>query len=149
LHRPTSFSRTWSPVRLPGTFQGSVPGRPDSVVGTTLRELLTETDAPVPVWPHPTGDTRGIALGPVHPAIPNAALRNDQLYERLALVEALGGGRRSHPPTRSRRAPAAGSSYGESLSIALLEEAAASISPIRTDGNGGGTKPLHHLTSCI
>jgi hypothetical protein len=74
---------------FPARFRGESRGVPTAWAAPPLRELLTETEAPVPVWPHPTGDTRGIALEPVHPAVPAAALRNDRLYERLALVDAL------------------------------------------------------------
>jgi hypothetical protein len=45
-----------------------------------------------PVWPHPTGETRGIALEPLHPIVPDAALRDPALWERLALVDALRAG---------------------------------------------------------
>ena len=77
---------------FPARFKGESRGVPTAWAAPPLRELLTATDAPPPVWPHPTGDTRGIALEPFHPAVPNAALRNNQLYERLALVDALRAG---------------------------------------------------------
>lgn len=45
-----------------------------------------------PVWPHPTGATRGIAFEPLHAIVPDAALRDEELWGRLALVDALRGG---------------------------------------------------------
>jgi hypothetical protein len=56
-----------------------------------LAEKLAEDNLP-PVWPHPTGDRRGIALEPLHPVVPGLALRNEQLWERLALVDAIRAG---------------------------------------------------------
>jgi hypothetical protein len=56
--------------------------------------LVTElaADALPPVWPHPTGDRRGIALKPLHPVVPELALRDERLWERLALVDAIRAG---------------------------------------------------------
>lgn len=45
-----------------------------------------------PVWPHPTGKTRGITLEPLHPIVPEAALHDQALWELLALVDALRAG---------------------------------------------------------
>jgi hypothetical protein len=59
--------------------------------GPLAAQLARAPDLP-PVWPHPTGDTRGIALEPLHPIVPEAALRDHALWERLALVDALRAG---------------------------------------------------------
>ena len=56
-----------------------------------VQELARVPELP-PVWPHPTGQTRGIALEPLHPIVPDAALRDPELWERLALVDALRAG---------------------------------------------------------
>jgi hypothetical protein len=45
-----------------------------------------------PVWPHATGKSRGIALEPLHPVVPQLALRDGALHERLALVDAIRAG---------------------------------------------------------
>jgi DNA-binding transcriptional MocR family regulator len=42
-----------------------------------------------PVWPDPHGDVRGLALRPLHPAVPEAARRDPALGGSLALVDAL------------------------------------------------------------
>lgn len=42
-----------------------------------------------PVWPSAGGDTRGQALYPLYPSVPLAASRDPQLYELLALVDAI------------------------------------------------------------
>jgi hypothetical protein len=56
--------------------------------------LVTELadDGLPPVWPHPAGDRRGIALEPLHPVVPELALRDERLWERFALVDAIRAG---------------------------------------------------------
>jgi hypothetical protein len=46
-----------------------------------------------PVWPHPQGSQRGISLEPLYKTVPAAALRDERLYEFLALIDALREGR--------------------------------------------------------
>ena len=53
-----------------------------------MRQLAPSADPP-PVWPHAEGSARGIALIPLYPSAPAAALRNAVLYENLALFDAL------------------------------------------------------------
>lgn len=45
------------------------------------------------VWPHAEGAVRGIGLRPLHPSVPYAAMQDGQLYEMLALFDALRAGR--------------------------------------------------------
>lgn len=45
-----------------------------------------------PVWPDARGRSRGLALHPLHEAVPDAARRDPELGERLALVDALRAG---------------------------------------------------------
>ena len=52
------------------------------------REISHSGNNP-PVWPDAHGKVRGIALEPLHHAVPNAAGRDKQLGESLALVDAL------------------------------------------------------------
>jgi len=56
--------------------------------------LLSEIadDGLPPVWPHPSGPRRGIALEPLHPTVPELALSDDELGQRLALVDAIRAG---------------------------------------------------------
>ena len=44
------------------------------------------------MWPHPKGNTRGVALYPLYPSVPGAAAKNGALYELLALFDALRAG---------------------------------------------------------
>lgn len=45
------------------------------------------------VWPDPEGAARGEGISPLYESAPKAARRDAQLYEVLALVDALRGGR--------------------------------------------------------
>lgn len=57
-----------------------------------LAERLAPSGELPPVWPHPDGEVRGIALEPLHAIAPQAALGDAGLWERLALVDALRAG---------------------------------------------------------
>lgn len=46
-----------------------------------------------PVWPHPQGTASGNVLLPLYPKLPEAALADPELYELLALFDALRIGR--------------------------------------------------------
>jgi biotin operon repressor len=46
-----------------------------------------------PVWPDPKGSVRGTEFAPIYRAAPRAALGDQALYELLALVDAIRGGR--------------------------------------------------------
>lgn len=67
-------------------------GVPTAWAAMPLAPQLAATSELPPVWPHPTGETRGIALEPLHPIVPEAALHDQALWERLALVDALRAG---------------------------------------------------------
>ena len=59
-----------------------------------LRDMLVApaNDVP-PVWADPDGDTRGEIWSPLYPSVPTAARNHPGLYELLALVDAIRGGR--------------------------------------------------------
>ncbi len=46
-----------------------------------------------PVWPDPAGEVRGESFLPLHKAVPVAVKQDSSLYELLALVDAIRGGR--------------------------------------------------------
>ena len=56
-------------------------------------QFLSSKDELVPVWPDPKGAVRGVALRPLYKSVPMAAKRDKRLYEYLALVDAIRGGR--------------------------------------------------------
>lgn len=45
------------------------------------------------VWPHARGTERGQSILPLYPSVPEAALKDEALYELLTLVDALRVGR--------------------------------------------------------
>lgn len=73
---------------------GLTRGMPTAHGAPPLRARLLASDSEVgPVWPDPAGEARGEAWAPLYPAVPQAARRDPALYEALALVDAVRGGR--------------------------------------------------------
>lgn len=58
-----------------------------------LNKVIVGSSDPPPVWPYVEGNVRGYALTPLYPSVPQAALRDSNLYELLALVDAIRDGR--------------------------------------------------------
>ena len=80
-------------------LQRTFPARPGGVaMGVpTGAAKLSESGFPVPelapwVWPHGAGQTRGLALEPLYSSAPDAALRDPELYELLALADLIRAG---------------------------------------------------------
>jgi len=68
-------------------------GIPTAHAASPLKEEILPSSEPPPVWPHPEGTERGLALDPLYPSAPSAALADPALYELLALLDALRIGR--------------------------------------------------------
>jgi hypothetical protein len=70
-------------------------GMPTSYAAPPLSEHIQREEAKdlPPVWPDPEGKVRGYALEPLFRNVPYAARQDQQLYELLALVDALREGR--------------------------------------------------------
>lgn len=66
-----------------------VRGMPTAYAAPDLREELALGDQLVPVWPKATGGTRGTALYPLYPSVPQAAERDPALYRALSLFDAI------------------------------------------------------------
>lgn len=47
----------------------------------------------LPIWECPGGKTYGLVFEPIYPTVPQAADGNQGLYDRLALIDMLRGGR--------------------------------------------------------
>ncbi len=77
---------------FPPEWRGVTRGVPTSYAAPPLKARFAESDLP-PVWPHPQGTARGEGLAPLYRSAPAAALRDPQLYEWLALVDAVRAGR--------------------------------------------------------
>ncbi len=78
---------------FPAERGGMSRGVPTSYAAEPLSQLISPGSEPIPVWPYAEGKSRGIALTPLYKSVPAAALRDPQLYEQLALVDALRDGR--------------------------------------------------------
>lgn len=74
---------------FPAARGGMVGGVPTAYAVAPLNALIAPSADPPPVWPHAEGNARGLALVPLYPSAPAAALRNPALYENLALFDAL------------------------------------------------------------
>ena len=77
---------------FPPQRSGVTRGLVTSYAAPPLRDSFSVGDLP-PVWPHPHGTTRGEGLAPLYRSAPDAALRNPELHEWLALVDAVRAGR--------------------------------------------------------
>lgn len=68
-----------------------VRGIPTSHSAAPLNKDIQSTEEYV--WPYGKGTVRGHSIIPLYPTVPEAALKDPQLYELLALVDALRVGR--------------------------------------------------------
>lgn len=64
-------------------------GVPTAHGALPLSEMLVTSIDPVPVWPHPKGSVKGPGVLPLYEKLPMAALEDQDLYEFLALFDAL------------------------------------------------------------
>ncbi len=67
-------------------------GVPTAHGAAPLNARIAPSDDPVPVWPHADGTVRGLAMAPLFPSVPDAALRDDALHVVLALFDAVRSG---------------------------------------------------------
>lgn len=74
---------------FPAQWESEVPGIPTSWAAEPLKAELAASEGLPPVWPYYKGTVRGLGLQPLHPIVPEAALGDPELSERLALVDAL------------------------------------------------------------
>ncbi len=78
---------------FPAEHSDVTRGVPTSYAAEPLKSELAMSNELPPVWPWPEGDTRGVGLEPLYRKVPQAALRDSELYELLALVDAIRDGR--------------------------------------------------------
>lgn len=74
---------------FPPQLSGETRGMPTAWAAPPLMEKLAPQHDLPPVWPDAQGERRGIALAPLHPAVPELARRDPDLGERLALIDAI------------------------------------------------------------
>ena len=72
---------------------GLTRGIPTSYAVRPLKELFIQSDEPPPVWPDPEGLVRGYEFSPLYSSVPKACKADPELYELLALVDAIRDGR--------------------------------------------------------
>jgi len=70
---------------------GITRGMPTASAAEPLSRKMTQAE-PVPVWPFEQGSKRGYAFLPLYKKAPQAALKDPELYQLLALVDALRDG---------------------------------------------------------
>ena len=68
-------------------------GMPTAHSAPPLKARIPPNASPPLVWADPEGDTRGQEFRPLYKTAPAAARRDTALYEVLALVDAIRGGR--------------------------------------------------------
>jgi hypothetical protein len=78
---------------FPAQRGGITRGLPTAHAAPPLKNLVAAGGDPIPVWPDPEGEVRGEELRPLYKSVPGAARRDPALYELLALVDAVRGGR--------------------------------------------------------
>ena len=77
---------------FPATRGSLTRGLPTGYAAAPLKDVITAGTDPLPVWPHKNGTVRGVTFYPLYPSVPEAAGRNPELYELLALFDAVRGG---------------------------------------------------------
>jgi hypothetical protein len=85
----TEFLLHGARYAFPAATGAMVGGVPTAYAAPPLNALIAPSADPSPVWPHAEGSIRGVALMPLYPSAPGAALRSPALYENLALFDAL------------------------------------------------------------
>lgn len=70
-----------------------VRGVPTGYAAPPLNKEIVKSEDYPPVWPYAEGKTRGYSLEPLYKTVPKAALVDQQLYELLALLDAIREGR--------------------------------------------------------
>jgi len=68
-------------------------GMPTAHAAEPLLSHFMPNNEPPPVWPDPEGEVRGESFSPLYKSAPYAAKRDSELYQLLALVDAIRGGR--------------------------------------------------------
>lgn len=78
---------------IPAELGSSQTGMPTAWAARPLNQRISSDDSDRPVWPLPGGEGFGPSLIPLHDSVPLAAQRDAELYELLALIDAMRAGR--------------------------------------------------------
>jgi hypothetical protein len=74
--------------------KGSITlGFPTGYAAAPLNQFINTGDDPPPVWPSSEGPVRGLGFSPLYKSVPGAIRNDPELYELLALLDAIRDGR--------------------------------------------------------
>ena len=68
-------------------------GMPTAYAAPPLSKRIVQSKEPPPVWPDKDSKVRGYSFAPLYKTVPQAARKDQELYELLALVDAVRDGR--------------------------------------------------------
>jgi hypothetical protein len=77
---------------FPAVWGSLTRGVPTGYAAAPLNRIIAPSSDPGPVWPYAEGASRGLSLTPLYPTVPEAALRDERLYELLSLFDAIRAG---------------------------------------------------------
>ena len=78
---------------FPAVFGPLARGVATSIFTSPLSAYFEQGAESLPVvWPHETGEVRGMTLCPLYPSVPLACLKDKRLHQVLALIDALRAG---------------------------------------------------------
>ena len=87
-----SFVIFGAPYAYPAVRGEMTIGFPTAHGAAPLKDVMAPSNELPPVWPHPQGIARGPALLPLYESLPLAARDDPELYELLAIFDALRAG---------------------------------------------------------
>lgn len=64
-------------------------GMPTGIGAPSLKDQFARSESDTPVWPDFAGHARGPSLQPLYPSVPAAAAMDSDLYDALALIDAI------------------------------------------------------------
>lgn len=68
-------------------------GMPTAYASSPMSSHIVADNEPPPIWPDPEGEVRGESFSPLYKSVPVAAKKDPKLYDLLALVDSIRGGR--------------------------------------------------------
>lgn len=77
------------PFLTPTRLGGPTRGVRTAWAAPVFSGRLAPTDDPPPVWPSPEGESRGLAVDPLHPAVVALATDDPWMYDMLAIVDGI------------------------------------------------------------
>lgn len=91
---------------------GLIRGMPTAHAAEPMISHFTPNNEPPPVWPDPEGKVRGESFSPLYQSAPYAAKHDFDLYQLLALVDAVRGGKARERETAKKELKIRLENYG-------------------------------------